>query len=231
MYRIFALLACSMVLLSGCSDEETPTVYTSPDNEISQTDTGGQPKTIRRNEATIEGLTYNIDSVTYQALVLYNKVTINSICSGIVTGIIEKDKKIAFKSEIQTLYCFEVSKEDIDSLKQFGFSESDISHTDVTKPIYITGANQYAAKGLWETVRVSNIDFETKYPKLYQSATQVFLKNKGPHISSVTVTDQASKYVDYNAEFQYSDDQNVYIYFTVKNVNQHINITLNKSDG
>ncbi|PQJ12669.1 hypothetical protein CJD36_002685 [Flavipsychrobacter stenotrophus] len=218
-------------MFSGCSDEETPIVYTPPNNEINASDTGSQPNTIRRNEATIEGLTYNIDSITYKALILYNKVNVNSICAGIIVGIIERDKKIAFQSEIQTLYCFQVSKEDIDSLKQYGFNESDISHTDATKPIYITGAAQYSAKGLWETVRLGNVDYEKKYPKLYREACAIFLRNKAPRITSVTVTDQASKYVDYSAEFQYNDDQNVYIYFTVKNVNQKIEIMLNKSDS
>ncbi len=230
MHKVLAILVCS-VILSSCSDENTGN---NPDNQPVETivaDTSRPAKTIKKNESIIEGLTYNIDSVTYKALVLYNKVTINSICAEIVTNILEKDKKIALQNDIQTLYAFEISKEDIDSLKMYGFTESDMSHTDPKKHIYITGVSPYRERGLWERVRVNSADYEKEFPKLFNRAVSVFFDRKKPVIANVSVTDQASKYVDYSAEFKFSDDQSVYIYFTVKNVNQKIDITLNKGES
>jgi hypothetical protein len=126
---------------------------------------------------------------------------------------------------------YSISKEDIDSLKMYGFTESDMSHTDPKKHIYITGVSPYRERGLWERVRVNSADYEKEFPKLFNRAVSVFFDRKKPVIANVSVTDQASKYVDYSAEFKFSDDQSVYIYFTVKNVNQKIDITLNKGES
>lgn len=228
MYKIFFVSFC-IVFLCSCSGENDINSFNSAADSF--TDTSAPIKTIKRNEVMLDGLTFNLDSITLTALIQYNKVAINGICVSVLIDLLQKDKKIEYKDEIQTQYAFEVSDEDLDSLNYYGFGKDDISFTDPRKPIYISGVSPYKEKGLWERVKINPAEFEQNKPVLYRKAAATYLDNKKPRITNITATDQASKYIDYSAEFEYADGQNVYIYFTVKNVNQHIDITLNKSEN
>ena len=229
MYRLF-LVPIVVLSLSSCSDTDDSkdidaAARRSTENYLPQ------QKPLKSGYSSVEGISFNIDSITNQALLQYNKIHIETTCKDIVENMLSKNKKLESDANGVAIYGFEIPKYAIDSLKYYNYSITDIGYSDKSKTIYIVGHSPYKERGIWDDVIIKTDNFELQHPELYKKAVTAFINVKKPKLINVTATDQASKYIDYTAEYEYADGVNGYIYFTVKNENQKLAIALNKSEN
>lgn len=179
---------------------------------------------------SVDGIRYHEDSTALQALLLYNKATINSMCADILQQLIHKNQEVELVNSMQTVYGFRLSKDKLDSLAYYNIRKEDIGINDRSKPIFISGTEPYTNRGLYENSRIMITDFEERYPVLYKYATSVFLAANKPKLISMVTNAESTKYVDYDAEFQYTSGQAVYLDYSVKAEHQRIAVVLNKEE-
>lgn len=223
--RSLTVLLFGIVLLTGCTSD-TPEPMNVPNAEKSKTDV---TDTITAG-GYVDGLHYDPDSAATTALLEYNKAEINGICIDILRKIMERDQKVQEVNNVRTVYGFSLSQDKLDSLAYYGINASDVSFTNVDKPVYLLSTGSGIAKKMYVSCKINIDDFHQRYPSLFARATASFISQKKPKLVGSTITDQSTKYVDYNTEYQFQDGQNVYIYYTVKNEHQHVSVVLNKSE-
>jgi hypothetical protein len=211
-------------LLTSCGDE--PANYDPEAHDGAATAKVEDPK-----EGThVEGIGYNADSMALKALVLYSRANIYTYCSGEIERITEKDAKVYDGEGLHTLYRFQLTRDKLDSLAYYGIKPEDISKDDRSKPIFLTGKNELKAKGIYEAAIVTLGNIETNYPKLYSYGCENFLRSNKPKIISSTITDQSTKYADYDVEFILASGQAIYLSYSVKAAHGQVYIDLNKDD-
>ena len=217
------LFACLLTgLLTSCGEE--PTNYDPEAHE----GTAAQKIESPTDATQIEGLGYNKDSIAFKAFTIYSAANIRSLCASEIARITEKDKR-SNSDGIRTTYWFTLSKDKIDSLAYYGIHDRDISKDDPSKIIFLTGNSDLKNKGLYESAIVNLPDLEHKFPALYAYGCAKYFADNKPKIVSSTITDQSTKYTDYEVEFTLADGQAVYLSYTVRSEHGRINVILNKN--
>lgn len=223
MRRPLLFLLISGMLIS-CGDE--PANYDPEAHEGAVTAKVEDPK-----EGThVEGIAYNADSMALKALILYSRANIYTYCSGEIERIAEKDPKTYEGEGLHTLYRFQLTQDKLDSLAYYGIKPGDISKDDRSKPIFLTGKNDLKAKGIYEAAIVTLGNIETSYPRLYSYGCQNFLLTNKPKIVSSAITDQSTRYADYDVEFVLASGQAIYLSYSVKAEHGQVYVDLNKDD-
>ncbi len=218
------LFACLLTgLLTSCGDE--PANYDPEAHEGSATQKIESPADANQ----IDGLGYNKDSIAFKAFIIYSAANIRSLCASEIARITEKDKR-STTDGIRTTYWFTLSKDKTDSLAYYGIHDKDISKDDPSKVIFLTGNNDLKNKGLYEGTIINLPDIEHKFPVLYAYGCAKYFADNKPKIISSTITDQSTKYADYDVEFMLADGQAVYLSYTVRSEHGRINVVLNKDE-
>lgn len=216
------LLAVIMALFSACSNDD------GQDDAVATEQSAATAS--MKNGGFLDGIHYNQDSMAIEAMAIYYEVQINTICNDMLKALIEKDKKDEIKTAYHTITAFVLSKDKLDSLKYFGITQDMISSTDPSKAIYLAGEDPYMKRGMYEVARVNIKDYKNQFPVLFKYGRQMFMNDRKPKLMNLTPTDQTTKHIDYSAEFQLSDEQTTYVYFTVISEHQALKIELNKAD-
>ncbi len=224
MRRSLLVLLCSGLLIS-CGDE--PANYDPEAHEGTVTAKVEDPK-----EGThVEGIAYNPEAMALKALIQYSRANIYAYCSGEIERITEKNAKAYEGDGLHTLYRFQLTQDKLDSLAYYGIKPADISKDDRSKPIFLTGKNDLKAKGIYEAAVVSLGNIETSYPRLYSYGCENFLQANKPKIVSSAITDQSTKYADYDVEFVLASGQAIYLSYTVKAAHGQVYVELNKDEN
>ncbi len=219
------LLIFSMLILglTGCGEDEEGSELP-PGNERAIK----QPNPDERYNR-VGGIIFNKDSVVRAAILQYNFLSIADIATEHLEKIIKSNRTLLYTDDLGSCYGYLMNSSIWDSLKYFGYQQSDVSNSNKEKDIYLSGRNQYKDKGQFEDVVISNEGLQEKHPKLYEWAVAEFYKRESPTISDLTIPDQSGVAVEYIAKVKLTSGTEQYISFVVTLEKQQIVVKLNKS--
>ena len=221
MRRLF-IFSFFLMLATGCGDG----------GYIGDLDETSYSKAVPKNKQNeLNGIYYNMDSVEKYVIESYNDFALKKICNEIIEKTIRKNRKLEYSNELGEFYGFVLSKDAWDTLHHYNYQESDVSSTDKTKEIVLTGRDPYKEKGIYEDMVFNNTGLENKHPLLYSRAKTLFFQTEQPDIFDLQVDNSASTYVEYSIKVRYKQLDDQYIAFTVSAVGTKLSIKVTqKSD-
>ncbi len=227
MKRLIFIPLLLLLIMAGCESDSMEESGGSDDNLT--TPSFAQSNT-KNSNVPLNGLNYNMDSVMRQVIIKFNFLSINQVCDEVLANMIRKNKKLEYSTELGEFYGFVFTKDTWDSLHYYGYDESDISSTSPNKEIYLVGRAPYKERGIYEDMVVNNANKDVKHPKLFERGVEEYFKKQQPKVYDLSIADQASSYIEYNAKISFTSGNDEYITFSVNAENQKIVIKVDKSD-
>ena len=219
----FFIIPLFFLLLSGC-ESDTIEGASSSNDELTETQFNKQDA--QYSKTKLNGLGYNIDSVSNAAITMYNSLRISEICEKIVENLIRKNTKLEYSNDLEDVNCFYFTQETWDSLKYYNYTKEDVSSTNKKVEIYVSGKSPYISSGLYENITVNIKDMEKLHPKLYEKGIAEFFRTKKPKVFELNIDNQSSNKIEYSAKIKFTDGADEYIIFSVSNEGQKIVVRL-----
>ncbi len=209
-----------IVFAASCDDD-------GDDNYGEYITNGSTSKTIAKGGESVNGIYFSMDSISRQVIIKTCEKKISDICIKVVEDLTKKGRVLEYKNELGDQAGYVLNKDILDSLAYYNYTSADIGTNADKDDIVLYGIAPYREKGIWESITVTQANFEKDHPKLFEKSLDIFFKTDKPLMKDIMVENQGGNFVEYNAKVRFADGNEQYVHFNIANKSQKLVLEIN----